>query len=162
MRGIVSALDLEHSSNILAAGTFSRRIALYDAGGQGECIGAFTVADNEADGNVGGRGITQVVWSPCGRYLYIAERMSSGAMVYDIRKTGQLLSWLQGRQAFTNQRLGIDIYQGEQGNHELWAGGTDGCLRRWKAAHLFEGLVSSDLQLSVHDGEMMSMFFVQR
>ena len=162
MRGIVSALNLEHSSNILAAGTFSRQVAFYDAGGQGECIGAFTVAGNEADENIGGRGITQVVWTPCGRYLYIAERMSSGAMVYDIRKTGQLLSWLEGRQALTNQRLGIDNYQDQQRKQETWAGGTDGCLRRWKAVHLYEGSVSSDLELSVHDGEMISMCFGRR
>ena len=157
MRGVVSALDLEYPSNILAAGTFSRHIALYDAGGQGECIGTFTVAGNEADENVGGRGITQVVWSPCGRYLYIAERMSNGAMVYDIRKTGHLLSWLQGRHSLTNQRLSIDIYGGKEDNVGIWAGGTDGSVRTWKNAHLHEGSVLSDWEVSVHSGKTKSI-----
>lgn len=158
VRGIISALDLEHASNILAAGTFSRHVALYDAGGQGECIGAFTVAGNEADKVIGGQGVTQVVWSPCGRYLYIAERMSTGSMVYDIRKTGQLLSWLQNRQALTNQRLGIDVCQGEGGGQEVWAGGTDGILRRWKDAQLHEGSVQSNMEASIHSGEVTRIF----
>ena len=152
MRGIVSALDLEPSSNILAAGTFSRQVALYDAGGQGECLGAFTVAGNKADEAIGGRGITQVLWSQCGRYLHIAERMSSGVMVYDIRQTGQLLSWLHGREAITNQRLGIDSCGSERDGQEIWAGGTDGTIKRWKNAHHFEGPVSLDWECSAHAG----------
>ncbi|RMZ80326.1 hypothetical protein DV738_g2760, partial [Chaetothyriales sp. CBS 135597] len=110
MKGLVSALALETSSSILAAGTFTRSVALYSAAGQGgDCIGAFSVQGNQADSAIHGAGITQLHWSPCGRYLFITERKSDGVMVYDIRKTGQLLSWAEGRGARSNQRLGVDI-----------------------------------------------------
>lgn len=153
MRGIISALDLERSSNVLAAGTFSRHVGLYDAAGQGECIGAFSVVGNEADQAIGGQGITQVLWSPCGRYLYVAERKSDGVMVYDIRKTGQLLSWLQGRQAATNQRLSIDVYCDNEDSYEVWAGGIDGSLRKWVNAHHYEGPIALEWHGSVHAGK---------
>ena len=158
MRGIVSALNLGASSDILAAGTFSRTVALYSAGGQGECIGAFTVVGNEADEDIGGRGITQLAWSPCERYLYIAERMSTGIMMYDIRKTGQLLCWLQDRQALTNQRLTFDTYGIEGDGQEVLAGGTDGVIRTWKNAQLREGPVPSDWEIPAHTGMISGTF----
>jgi telomerase Cajal body protein 1 len=153
MKGIVSALDIDPSSNLLAAGTFSRQVGLYDAAGQGECIGAFSVAGNEADSEIGGQGVTQVLWSVCGRYLHVVERVSDGAMVYDIRKTGQLLSWLHGRRAVTNQRLGIDLFHNKEGCQEVWAGGTDGTVRKWENVHLQEGRVGPDWEGSFHSGK---------
>lgn len=150
MRGIVSALDIDRSSNILAAGTFSRHVGLYGAGGRGECIGAFSVIGNEADKAIGGQGITQILWSPCGHYLYVAERKSNGVMIYDIRKTGQLLSWLEDRQAMTNQRLLIDVHRRSEENHEICAGGIDGSMRMWKDPHHHEGSVSPTWRRSVH------------
>jgi telomerase Cajal body protein 1 len=153
IRGIISALDLDQSSNILAAGTFGRDVGIYEANGQGECIGAFSVAGNEADKYIGGQGITQVLWSPCGTYLYIVERMSKGVMLYDIRKTGQLLSWLEGRKAITNQRLAVDFYSSGLNNHEVWAGGMDGSIRRWRDAHLQGGAISPDWVANLHRGK---------
>lgn len=155
LKGIVSALSVEPASNILAAGTFSRHVGLYDAVGQGDCIGVFRVDGNEADSRIGGRGITQLLWSPCGRYLYIVERQSGGVMVYDIRKTGQLLSWAEGRKAETNQRLGIDLSNSSnaEGGLEIWAGGIDGIIRVWKNTHLREGSQQPDLEWNAHDGK---------
>jgi telomerase Cajal body protein 1 len=111
----------------------------------------FTVEGTEADKQIRGRGLTQVIWSPCGRYLYIVERKSNGVMIYDIRQTGQLVSWLEGRRALTNQRLGVDLIAVDEG-HEVWAGGTDGMVRVWKNAHQREGGVEAELEWSAHDG----------
>jgi telomerase Cajal body protein 1 len=154
MKGIVSALSIESASNVLAAGTFSRHVGLYDAAGQGDCLGVFKVNGNDADCSIGGRGITQLMWSPCGRYLYIIERHSSGAMVYDVRKTGQLLSWAEGRQARTYQRLGIDLSSASNtdGCLEIWAGGVDGKVRVWRNTHHQEGPQQPDLEWHAHDG----------
>jgi len=153
MRGIVSALALDNSSGILAAGTFSRCVGLYESEGQGGCIGVFRVDDTSADKSIGGRGVTQLRWSSCGRYLYIVERRSDGAMIYDIRKTGQLLSWLEGRKAMTSQRLGVDVAAGiGEGHQNVWAGGTDGRIRVWQNPHQTEGPQKTKFEWEGHQG----------
>ena len=152
VRGIISALGLDPSTNLLAVGTFSRQIGLYEAGGVGECVGAFSLAGNAADAEIHGSGVTQVKWSSCGRYLFIAERKSDGVMVYDIRHTGQLLSWCTGRQALTNQRLAFDVDTTDSGT-SVWAGGTDGVVRVWKDIHLQEGAVLPAEEGECHTGE---------
>jgi telomerase Cajal body protein 1 len=152
IRGIVSALAIESSSKVLAAGTFSRQIGLYDLEGQGGCAGAFSIGATQADVEISGAGITQLDWSSCGRYLYIAERKSDGIMVYDIRNTGQLVSWCQGRKAMTNQRLGFDITKSADGSCEVWAGGVDGVARMWKDPQAREGPVQHDSEHLTHQG----------
>ncbi|OAL29562.1 hypothetical protein AYO22_01976 [Fonsecaea multimorphosa] len=157
MRGIVSTLSVEPSTGLLAAGTYSRCVGLYDSLGQGDCVGVFSVQGTGADLRIGGRGITQVLWSSCGRYLYIAERKSNGVMLYDIRKTGQLLAWLEGRAAMTNQRLGIDLVgAGDQGTIEVWAGGLDGLFRMWKDPQQKEGPISPAFEFKGHDDAVSS------
>lgn len=155
MKGIISALSIEPASNVLAAGTFSRHVGLYSANGQGESLGVFRVDGNEADRRIGGLGITQLMWSPCGRYLYIVERSSQGVMLYDIRKSGQLLSWIEGRNAETNQRLGIDLHDSSHagGGLEIWAGGLDGNIRIWRNTHCQQGSQPPDLDWPAHQGK---------
>ena len=152
MKGLLSALAIDHNSGILAAGTFSRQVGLYGAEGQGDCVGVFSVEGTEADGKIGGRGLTQLIWSPCGRYLYIVERKSDGAMIYDIRNTGQLLGWLEGRKALTNQRIAMDVVRTSVDGHEVWGGGTDGTIRVWKNPHTTEGGQKADSEWHGHDG----------
>lgn len=145
LKGFVSAMDVDQQYNVLAAGTLSRQVGLYDHGGHGECIGVFSVGGTEADSVVSGSGITQAIWSRCGRYLHLAERKSNGTMVYDIRKTGQLLSWTVGRNAMTNQRMKVELAMGQGTREEdIVAGGTDGYVRRWKAPHLRGGAINCD------------------
>jgi telomerase Cajal body protein 1 len=154
MNGIISALTIDPTSGVLAAGTFSRCIGLYGSVGEGDCLGVFSVAGTDADEKVRGQGVTQLIWSPCGRYLYIVERKSDGAMIYDIRKTGQLVGWLQGRHAMTNQRLGVGIVGVTDGDgHEIWAGGIDGVIRVWRNPHRREGGVKPDTTWNGHGGE---------
>ena len=152
MKGIVSALAIDQGSEILAAGTFSRNIGLYASEGQGDCVGVFNVEGTGADEHIGGRGVTQVIWSPCGRYLYIVERKSDGAMIYDIRKTGQLLGWLEGRKGMTNQRLAVSVVplKDQEDGHEVWAGGTDGMIRAWRNPHRSEGPQQPDSEWQGH------------
>ncbi|OJJ44962.1 hypothetical protein ASPZODRAFT_153311 [Penicilliopsis zonata CBS 506.65] len=161
MKGIVSALAVSPTEDsLLAAGTFTRHVGLYGSNGSGEMLGTFSIAKTDADRQIGGRGVTQICWSPCGRYLYIAERKSDGVLVYDIRVTGQLMAWLRGRKAFTNQRMKIDIVpSGEDGSHEIWAGGTDGFMRVWKDPALSVGAKDPDWEWRVHDDAVTSAAF---
>ena len=151
MKGIISALAMDSSNNVLAAGTFNRNVGLYSSGGQGECVGVFCIEGTRAEKCIGGRGITQLTWSPCGRYLYIAERKSNGVMIYDIRGNGQLLGWLEGRHAMTNQRLGVDMVPAvDNESHDILAGGTDGLVRTWNSPHKQEGSQRADVEWQCH------------
>jgi WD40 repeat protein len=163
MTGILSALAIEQQSGILATGTFNRHVGVYDSGGQGDCIGVFCVEGTEADLQIGGSGVTQVIWSPCGRYLYIVERKSDGVMIYDIRKTGQLLGWLEERKALTNQRLGVHISSlSEATSQEVWAGGTDGMIRAWRNPHEGEGAQKASFELHGHHGTYPDLMAVSK
>ena len=137
MKGIVSALA-SSADGMLAAGTFGRWVGLYGSGGRGDMAGVFEVCQNPDDeDSVGqGAGITQLLWSACGRYLCVVERASDGVGVWDVRSTGKRLSWLRGRRAKTMQRLGAEVVDGE-----IWAGGTDGNVRVWEDLGKAEGVL---------------------
>ena len=148
MKGIVSALGTS-SQGILAAGTFSRWIGLYDEYGRGGTIGVFETRGVESDENESywGTGITQAIWSDCGRYLCAVERNSDGVGVWDIRGTGRRIAWLKGRNAKTNQRLGVDKI-----GTEIWAGGIDGTVRAWEGLGMKEGEIDPEWGFHAHDG----------
>lgn len=139
MKGIISALAVvpgnSESTGVLAAGTYSRQVGLYSAEGTGETIGVFGLSEEEG----GGAGVTQLLWSQCGRYLYIAERKSEVVAVYDIRVAGEKVESFRGRMAGTNQRLGIDVAYSLNG--EVVGGGMDGKVKVWEGGHGKEGEV---------------------
>ncbi|OCL14565.1 hypothetical protein AOQ84DRAFT_22048 [Glonium stellatum] len=159
IKGIVSALSIS-AERTLAAGTLSRGVGLYADEGEGGPIAVFSVAhdkDRYAQGmkDTGGYGVTQVLWSPCARYLYVAERKSDVVLVYDIRVTGRLLGWLKGRKAHTNQRLGMDVVRCADG-HEVWAGGVDGVARVWRNPGEKEGAIEADFGWEADQGPVSS------
>ncbi|RPB14571.1 WD40 repeat-like protein [Morchella conica CCBAS932] len=131
MKGIISALAVcpgnSDGTGVLAAGTFGRQVGLYSAEGTGETIGVFGLGGGD------GAGVTQLVWSQCERYLYIAERKSEVISVYDIRVAGEKVESFRGRRAGTNQRVGIDVAYALRG--EVVGGGIDGKVRIWEAGH---------------------------
>lgn len=152
IRGIVSALSVQGTEGMLAAGTWTRSVGLYDMEGVGGTVATWSVADAaEEHAKIGGTGITQTLWSACGRYLYVVERKSTGVLVYDVRVMGKLVAWLVGRNAYTNQRLGVDIFEGKEGA-EIWAGGTDGIVRVWEGVGKSEGALERSLEWAAHNG----------
>ncbi|KAL9121780.1 MAG: hypothetical protein Q9187_001655, partial [Circinaria calcarea] len=157
MKGIISTLGMS-GEGILAAGTFSRWVGLYDSGGRGGTVGVFelqshkpsptlSASSNEHEGQGTGKGITQLLWSPCARYLCAAERGTDGLGVWDIRGTGRRLAWLAGRKAKTMQRLGVHVTEGG----EVWAGGTDGVVKVWESLGRREGSVDADWGFKAHE-----------
>lgn len=172
-KGVVSALSLSPSTTfsragMLAAGARTRHVGLYDAGSAGE-ITTFSLPGTVDGRNVRdesvravmGRGVSCVRWSPCAKYLYVAERRSDVLFIYDVRKFSLALGYCGGRQAQTNQKLGFDVwnagaspYDVEAVSHEVWAGGTDGCIRVWRDPHMKEGGVEADEIAKVGEGDM--------
>lgn len=151
MKGIVSALGMS-GEGLLAAGTFTRNVGLYDDYGNGGTVAIFPLRDDgdrmSADGEVGqGTGVTQLLWSACARYLCVVERGSDGIDIWDIRGAGRRLAWLRGRRALTPQRLGAEV-----AGHEIWAGGTDGKIRVWDSLGTKEGVIDPVWEFGAHDG----------
>lgn len=156
MRGIVSSLSVQKTSSgegMLAAGTWTRWVGLYDAEGLGGTVAAWSVNDaaDKVTG-IGGKGVSETKWSACGRYLCVAERGSDGVLVYDVRITGKVVSWLSGRKAKTNQRLYLDVFETSAG-FEVWAGGTDGVVRVWDKVGMSEGMHTCSREWQLHEGE---------
>ncbi|OBU00279.1 hypothetical protein VE01_01449 [Pseudogymnoascus verrucosus] len=158
MRGIVSCLSLQPDApdsplgnGMLAAGTWTRWVSLYDAEGLGGTVANWSIASAADDeSQIGGAGVSQVLWSACGRYLFVVERKSRGVLVYDVRVTGRLVGWLEGREAETNQRMSVDTAS-IGGKSEVWAGGTDGRVRVWRDVGSKERGAKPDMDWLAHE-----------
>ncbi|KAK5636552.1 hypothetical protein RRF57_012264 [Xylaria bambusicola] len=157
MRGDVSALggqlmDTGNGVGLVAAGTWTRWVGLYDFTQAGKCVATWGIAaavrethmkseQSEETRGIGGDGITQTIWSPCGRYLIICERKSRGALIYDVRVMGKLLGHLTGRDALGNQRVACDVFPGMNKNSgfEVWSGTSNGVVKVWEGVGSLEG-----------------------
>ncbi|KAL8408827.1 hypothetical protein RB594_007307 [Gaeumannomyces avenae] len=141
MKGTVSALAAQPDTSLVAAGTWTRWVGLYDLSRADSCVAnwSLTASGRGAGAGAGAGGVVQAIWSPCGRYLVLNERRSTSLAVYDVRVTGRLLSRLVDRDADTNQCLGCDVFaspagEGADGSiFEIWAGTRDGRVLAWDA-----------------------------
>ncbi|EAQ87579.1 hypothetical protein CHGG_04198 [Chaetomium globosum CBS 148.51] len=167
MRGVVSALAAQPMSvagvdggdggggggwGLLAAGTRTRNLGLYDLVRSGECVATWSAAGAAREAGIGGRGVMQTAWSPCGRYLVVNERGATGLLVYDLRGTHRLLGTLEGRDGTTNQRLSCDVFSGTEsmGGFEVWAGTKNGGVVVWEGVGNQEGAVQPSWDWKAH------------
>ncbi|TDZ39494.1 Guanine nucleotide-binding protein negative regulator 1 [Colletotrichum trifolii] len=163
MKGMVSTLSSqrpdESGAAIVAAGTWSRWMGLYDVTRTNKPVANWNiqgVAEAFFGRDVGGNGIIQTIWSPCGRYLAINERQADGILVYDVRGTGQPLNLLVGRTAATQQRLACDVYPGGQGGFELWAGTQTGDVLVYEGVGGENGAVEKSWSWTAHQSPVGS------
>lgn len=161
MRGTISAMALHsrHSADmgLVAAGTWSRSIGLFDLGRAGECATYWSLAGGTGTTEgYAGNGVMQTLWSPCGRYLVVNERNSTGLLVYDVRGNYRLLAHLRGRSGPTSQRLTCDVYAPSSenpdgsGGFEVWSGTGDGGLVCWEGVGKQEGDVDPSWRKEIH------------
>lgn len=163
MKGTVAALaaspaDASGHGSILAAGTWTRWMGTYDIHHTDRVVANWSIADADEKAfriSLGGQGIVQTAWSPCGRYLVVNERHADGLLVYDIRGTGQLLAVLNGRRATTQQRLHFDVFQGETG-FEVWAGTQDGTVAVWEEVGMRNDVVEPSWTWKAHESPVGS------
>lgn len=178
MRGMVSALSMQNDENyvptgLLAAGTWTRWVGLYDFARGGERVATWSVAEAAASvavpdsppgspsrgkkqptAGIGGAGINQTAWSPDGRYLLVNERQSTGVLVYDVRVTNKVLGFLAERDALTHQRLDLTVYPDSEaaGGFEVWAGTRDGTVKVWQGVGNDEGCIRPSWDFSTRGG----------
>ncbi|KAM0253617.1 hypothetical protein ACHAQJ_007192 [Trichoderma viride] len=164
MKGTVAALaasppaDANGHGSILAAGTWTRWMGTYDIHRTDRVVANWSIADADEKSfhiSLGGQGIVQTAWSPCGRYLVVNERQADGLLVYDIRGTGQLLAVLKGRKATTQQRLHFDVFPGENG-FEVWAGTQHGSVAVWEEVGMQNDAVEPTWTWKAHDSPVGS------
>ena len=144
------------SADVLAAGTRTRYVGLYDMSSSQEithlALPGAVHGGRTNDPNMQpatGEGVTQLKWSPDGQHLYVAERSSDALLIYDVRNFSLALGYCAGRRALTRQKMGFDVWSQMEDchtrkNHEIWAGGTDGKLRVWRDPCLREGAIEAD------------------
>ncbi|TMW66661.1 hypothetical protein Poli38472_013973 [Pythium oligandrum] len=100
-RGIISTLHFNPDhSKIYAAGSYNGTTCIYteDTGEELLCL-----RDHD------GHGITQVQFSPDGRYLFTGARRDGSIHCWDIRQSVQVVQSFT-RQAETNQRVEFDLH----------------------------------------------------
>jgi WD40 repeat protein len=171
-KGWISALSLSlpttlSGGGMLAAGARTRYVGIYDAT-SGEEVTQFSLPGtvdgkklrNENLRHVMGDGVSYLKWSPCAKYLYVAERNSDVILIYDVRNFSLALGYCAGRKAITKQKLGIDVWNAgasphdiEGISHEVWAGGTDGMVRVWRDPYRREGPVEPNEVVQIGDAE---------
>lgn len=166
MRGTVAALSSTqpgvHGAGVIAAGTWTRWIGLYDMHRTDRAIANWCIAapDKAHFGvNFGGQGIVQTLWSPCGRYLVVNERHSNGLLVYDIRGTSTLLGVLGGRATNSQQKMTCDVFGGGDGENtkfEVWAGSQDGSVLVWDNVGAAAGITDASQRWNAHDAPIGS------
>ncbi|KAF4982448.1 hypothetical protein FZEAL_1966 [Fusarium zealandicum] len=159
MKGTVAALAASpvdaNGGSIVAAGTWTRWIGLYDLHRSDKTVANWALPrEPDSFGTVGGQGIVQLRWSPCGRYLIVNERHASGLLVYDIRGTGELLSVLRGRNAPTQQKMTCDVFAsdpyGDSPSFEVWTGTHDGSVAVWENVGYQAGVVDPSWDWKAH------------
>ncbi|KAE9361863.1 hypothetical protein PF008_g629 [Phytophthora fragariae] len=102
-RGLISTLHFNPDhSKIYAAGSYGGTTCVYT-----EDEGEELLALRDHDG----RGISQVKFSPCGRFLFTAARRDARIHCWDIRATNEILHTFN-RVADTNQRVEFDLHCG--------------------------------------------------
>ena len=102
-RGLISTLHFNPDhSKIYAAGSYGGTTCVYTED-EGEEL--LTLCDHD------GRGISQVRFSPCGRFLYTTARRDARIHCWDIRATKEICHTFN-RVADTNQRLEFDLHCG--------------------------------------------------
>ncbi|KAL3672901.1 hypothetical protein V7S43_002202 [Phytophthora oleae] len=102
-RGLVSTLHFNPDhSKIYAAGSYAGTTCVYTED-EGEEL--LTLRDHD------GRGISQVRFSPCGRFLFTAARHDARIHCWDIRATNEILHTFN-RVADMNLRVEFDLHCG--------------------------------------------------
>ncbi|KAI9228035.1 MAG: WD40-repeat-containing domain protein [Piptocephalis tieghemiana] len=121
-KGILSCMGWNpDGSGVYAVGSYNGTVGFYTDESPGP-IDILSMGEGRR------HGLTQVTFSPCGRYLYTTCRRGGTISCWDVRATGECL-WQGDRQGDTNQRLGFSL---SSDGRLLSAGDLEGNVFLWK------------------------------
>ena len=147
---IVSALACEPDSGWLVAGTWGRWIGVYDGRGRGSAVSLFNLKHSEeSDGVGGGQGVARAGFAGGGSYMIVRERDSRGVGIWDVRRTGRRLAWLNTGGETGMMKVGFDCW-----GDEVWAGLGNGWLGVWEGVGMREGILEADWGWRAHNGKL--------
>jgi len=122
-KGIIACMNFNPDySGLLAAGSLSKSIGIYDTNNSNELV----FQQKKLKG-----GVIQVQFSPDGNYLYSVSRQTDGIICWDIRNTGKKLCEYT-RPGKTNQRISFDI---SQDGKYLISGDKEGYINIYELIH---------------------------
>lgn len=116
--GIISCLSFSPSRDLYVCGSYSRGAALY-------CCQDGTPVAILPTRHQGG--LTHLMFSPDGNYLYTGGRKDPEIVCWDLREPGKVLFSLK-RNVATNQRIYFDL---DPSGRFLLSGDTDGLVSVW-------------------------------
>ncbi|KAM3587175.1 hypothetical protein VKS41_002212 [Umbelopsis sp. WA50703] len=147
-KGIISSLAFSPDySGLLAAGSYSKNIGLYDTS-SGEICSLLGGLDG---------GVTQVKFSPSGTHLFSANRQSNLITCWDVRNTGDVFCRYE-RPGYTNQRISFDI---DSSGQVLASGDMNGSIRLFNLSTAAEDdkLIEPEKIMSGHQDLVSSVSF---
>ena len=117
-------------SGLLAAGCYDNTVGLYATHEGLNVLSVFTAQHG---------GVTQVKFSPDGKFLFTSARKDNNIYCWDIRATGQVLMTMT-READTNQHIAFDIDPtgqylvtgGVSGHTLIYDVKTGGLVQSWR------------------------------
>ncbi|XP_057710955.1 telomerase Cajal body protein 1 [Corythoichthys intestinalis] len=117
-------------SGIISCLAFSPCQSLYACGSYSRCAGLYSCQDGSPLALLPARhhgGLTHLLFSPDGYYLYTGGRKDPEILCWDIREPGQVVFSLQ-RNVATNQRIYFDL---DLSGRYLLSGDTEGTVSVW-------------------------------
>ncbi|KAM9833064.1 telomerase Cajal body protein 1 [Syngnathus typhle] len=137
--GIISCLGFSPCQSLYACGSYSR------------CAGIYSCQDGSLLALLPTRhhgGLTHLLFSPDGYYLYTGGRKDPEILCWDLREPGQVVFSLK-RNAGTNQRIYFDL---DPSGRYLLSGGTEGVVSVWDTRNPAGGeeLLQPDFQFQAH------------
>ncbi|XP_068612245.1 telomerase Cajal body protein 1 [Brachionichthys hirsutus] len=117
-RGIISCFGFSPCRSVYACGSYSR------------CAGLYAVQDGALLALLPTRhhgGLTHLLFSPDGNYLYTGGRKDPEMLCWDLREPGKVVFSLK-RSVSTNQRIYFDL---DQSGRYLLSGDTEGVVSVW-------------------------------
>ncbi|KAM9718179.1 telomerase Cajal body protein 1 [Menidia menidia] len=118
--GIISCLAFSPCQSVYACGSYSRCAGLYSC--QDGTLLALLPTRHHG-------GLTHLLFSPDGNYLYTGGRKDPDILCWDLRDPGKVVFSLK-RNVATNQRIYFDL---DQSGRHLLSGDTEGVVSVWDA-----------------------------
>ncbi|XP_005939257.2 telomerase Cajal body protein 1 [Haplochromis burtoni] len=127
---VLTTVKKQGQSGIISCFGFSPCQSVYACGSYSRCAGLYSCQDGTLLALLPTRhhgGLTHLLFSPDGNYLYTGGRKDPEILCWDLREPGRVVFSLK-RNVATNQRIYFDL---DQSGRYLLSGDTEGVVSVW-------------------------------